>query len=100
MLKQDLPSSLTQNHFNFLQMVHGADPLAADQSGIQHVYSGHINGYAGYFTDGVVEQLRSMPEVDYVERDQVVHTMELQKFAPWVGVLLSRFAFPPRLYLR
>jgi cerevisin len=85
MLKQDLPPFLRQNHLRFLQMAHEADPLAADELGIRHVYDGHIKGYAGHFTDGVVEQLRSLPEVDYIERDQVVHTMEVQKGAPWVS---------------
>lgn len=77
------------NHFNFLQMAHEADPLVAEASGIQQVYNGHLNGYAGRFTDGVVEQLRSMPEVDYIEADQVVKTMDLQKSAPWVSHLFG-----------
>lgn len=88
MLKRDLPASLKANHFNFLQMAHSEDPLIAEDSGIQQVYDGHINGYAGRFTDRVVEQLRAMPEVAYVEQDQIVHTTDVQRSAPWVSHLL------------
>jgi cerevisin len=48
--------------------MHDADPLFADISGIQQVYDGHISVYAGRFTKGVIEQLRTMPEVDYIEK--------------------------------
>jgi cerevisin len=87
MLKDDVPSSLLMYHLNFLSRAHDADPLLGDDaSGIQHVYDGHIKGYAGRFTESVVHQIRSMPEVAYVERDQVVRTMETQTGAPWVGI--------------
>ncbi|GLB37826.1 putative peptidase S8 family protein [Lyophyllum shimeji] len=87
-LKHDLPQSLKANHFNFLQMAHSEDPLSSD-SGIQQVYDSHIIlGYAGRFSDGVVQRLRTMPEVAYIEQDQIVRTMEptettTQRGAPW-----------------
>ena len=86
MLKHDLAPSLRDNHFNFLQAAHEADPLLAEESGIQQIYDGHINGYAGRFSQSVVEQLRTMPEVAYIEQDQIVHTMDVQRSAPWVGL--------------
>ncbi|KAG9312208.1 peptidase S8/S53 domain-containing protein [Chiua virens] len=90
-LKDDIPSSLMQNHLNFLQAVHHSDSLLGDgvASGLRHVYDTHIKGYAGEFTDGVLEQIRRMPEVDFIERDQIVHTtddikpIDTQKGAPW-----------------
>jgi cerevisin len=88
-LKDDVTPSLMQNHINFLQSAHQSDSLlGADvASGLRHVYDSHIKGYAGEFTDGVLDQIRRMPEVDFVERDQVVHTMDMevdtQKGAPW-----------------
>ena len=85
MFKDDVKPELMDNHFNFLQAAHYADPLLADQSGIRHVYNGHISGYAGFFSDAVVDQLRSLPEVEYIERDQIVHTTDVQKTAPWVS---------------
>lgn len=84
--KNDILPSLKENHFNFLQAAHEADPLLSDNSGIQQVYDGHINGYAGRFTSQVIDQLRTMPEVAYVEQDQIVRTMALQKNAPWVSL--------------
>jgi cerevisin len=89
MLKNDLPPSLKANHFNFLQAAHEADPLLSEASGIQQVYDGHISGYAGLFSPRVVEQLRAMPEVAYIEQDQIVRTMDVQKSAPWVSWFLS-----------
>jgi cerevisin len=84
MLKDDLTPSLKENHFNFLQMAHQSDPLMVD-GGVQQVYN-HVSGYAGRFTQGVIDQIRSMPEVDYVEKDQIVRTMDVQNAAPWVSV--------------
>ncbi|KAF5375547.1 hypothetical protein D9615_009135 [Tricholomella constricta] len=95
MLKRDLPQSLKANHFNFLQMAHDEDPLLAPNSGIQQVYDGHqISGYAGHFSDAVVQRIRAMPEVAYVEQDQIVRTMAVQKSAPWG---LARISHRPRL---
>ena len=84
--KQNIPTTLIQNHFNFVQAAHDSDPLVADDalSGVRHVYEGCLNGYAGRFTDTVIEQIRSMSEVAYVERDQIVRISDIQKGAPWV----------------
>jgi cerevisin len=86
MLKQDLSPELKANHFNFLQAAHNSDPLLDPGSGVQRIYE-HINGYSGRFTENVVDHIRSMPEVDFVERDQIVRTMDVdvQKSAPWVS---------------
>jgi cerevisin len=89
-LKDDVHPSLVQNHLNFLHAnAYGAEStgglLGEVTAGVRHVFARHFNGYAGAFSDAVVEQLRAMPEVEYVERDQIVHTMtETQKSAPWV----------------
>ena len=88
MLKDDVPVSLMQNHINFLMAAHNADPLEGDDmAGISQIYEGHINGYAGRFTPNVLDQIRRMPEVAYVEKDQIVQTQEIntQKSAPWVS---------------
>jgi len=83
-LKDDLHSSALDNHFNFLQAAHEEDPLLVEGSvGISQVYNGHLKGYAGRFTDSVVQRIREMPEVAYVEQDSVVHAFDTQRFAPW-----------------
>ncbi len=48
---------------SFLQTAHGARTRSWDDvSGVQQVYNGHVTGYAGRFTEQVVEQIRRMPE--------------------------------------
>jgi len=72
MLKPNTSSSVLQNHLKFLTAAHESDPLQLDgdvKSGIHYVFG---RGYIGMFTDGVVDKIREMPEVDYVEKDQVL----------------------------
>ncbi|KAI0800322.1 peptidase S8/S53 domain-containing protein [Fomes fomentarius] len=96
MLKDGVDPALMANHMNFLQNIHAADPEADAFAGLTHVYDSHIKGYAGKFSSSIVEQIRMMPEVNYVERDQMVRTLEVerhqefeaekhatQKGAPW-----------------
>jgi cerevisin len=92
MLKKDLPLAALDNHYNFLQAAHAEDPHLDDNSGIRHIFDSHIKGYAGKFTDRVLQKIREMPEVDYVERDQVVKTQDVQKAAPWVSQQCAHFA--------
>ncbi|EGO00785.1 hypothetical protein SERLA73DRAFT_178725 [Serpula lacrymans var. lacrymans S7.3] len=95
-LKDDVHQAVMQNHFNFLEMAHESDSFLGDveASGVHHVYDGNLKGYAGEFTEGVLEQIRQMPEVEYVERDQIVRTTGTQIGAPWG---LARISHRPRL---
>ena len=98
MLKDGTAPTLMANHMNFVQTVHAADPEADAFAGLTHVYDGHILGYAGKFSDGTIDQIRLMPEVEYVERAQIVRTLEVERYsefevekhatqkgAPWVS---------------
>ncbi|KAJ6527833.1 peptidase S8/S53 domain-containing protein [Mycena capillaripes] len=67
----------------FLVAAHQAQPSVDDDFAIRHVYD-HINGYSGRFSQKSVEQLRSMPEVDFIERDQIFRIQATQTGAPWV----------------
>ncbi|KAF1953423.1 hypothetical protein CC80DRAFT_148861 [Byssothecium circinans] len=67
-------------------------PLTTDVfEGLKHTYDivGSLMGYSGHFDDETVEQIRRHPDVDYIEKDSVVHTMggkddyETEKNAPW-----------------
>ncbi|KAL8907528.1 MAG: hypothetical protein Q9171_005820 [Xanthocarpia ochracea] len=56
--------------------------------GLKHTYNlaGGFLGYSGHFDEDVIEKVRRHPDVDYIERDSEVHTMddpETQKSAPW-----------------
>lgn len=96
-LKDGTPDGVIENHMNFLQVAHTSDPLVGDDfAGVQQVYDGHINGYAGRFTESVVDQIRRMPEVAYVEKDQIVRTQDVQKGAPWVSIISLIVSHAPR----
>ncbi|KAK5134206.1 hypothetical protein LTR08_006866 [Meristemomyces frigidus] len=58
--------------------------------GLKHTYNigGSLLGYSGHFDEDVIEQIRRHPDVDYIEKDQEMHTLgsddaELEKNAPW-----------------
>lgn len=90
--RPELSPVLKDNHLNFLQSQISASSLAADQNcGVKHHYS---FGYAGCFDDSTIDMIRAKPEVDFVERDQIVRISnetfsdtdnETQKGAPWVS---------------
>jgi len=97
MLKDDIHPALFENHMNFLQQAHESDSLAARDSafaGVQQVYDSHIKGYAGKFTENVIDQIRGMPEVAFVEKDQIVKVIDTQRGAPWG---LARISHRPKL---
>ncbi|KAK1758509.1 peptidase S8/S53 domain-containing protein [Echria macrotheca] len=51
--------------------------------GLKHTYKigeGFL-GYSGHFDDETIEQVRRHPDVEYIERDTIVHTMEIQEDA-------------------
>ncbi|CAL3970975.1 hypothetical protein PZA11_007354 [Diplocarpon coronariae] len=58
--------------------------------GLKHTYNiaGSFLGYSGHFDDSIIEKVRRHPDVEYVEKDSVVHTLgdtegETEKNAPW-----------------
>lgn len=55
--------------------------------GLKHTYNiaGSVLGYSGHFDDQVIEEIRKHPDVEYIEKDSIVHTMsaELENNAPW-----------------
>ena len=98
MLKDGIAPALMANHMNFLQNAHASDPEADAFVGLTHVYDGHVKGYAGKFSASTLDQIRMMPEVEYVEHDQIVRTLEVERYnefevekhatqkgAPWVS---------------
>lgn len=99
MLKSQTGTDVLQNHMNFVQFAHQESPLVGSElvGGLRHVYDSHVKGYAGAFSEAVIDRIRQLPEVDYVEKDQIVRTLEVpsvmsteatQNGAPWVRVSL------------
>jgi len=90
LLKDDLPTDVKEDHMNFLLSALADDPFVGDHlAGISHVYNGHITGYSGRFTERVIEQIKKMTEVKFVEKDQIVYVQEVQRSAPWVSSSLN-----------
>jgi cerevisin len=94
-LKKDISSTAFDAHTNFVQNIHAQaqatdDVLQDIAHGLKHVYNSHVKGYAGTFAASTIDKIRARPEVDYVEIDQVVHTMNstIQRSAPWVRIHL------------
>jgi len=53
-------------------------------SGIRYTYDlKDFKGYAGRFSDDVLNKIRESDEVAYVEKDQVVYSQKVQLNAPW-----------------
>ncbi|KAI8868311.1 serine protease 1 [Ramicandelaber brevisporus] len=108
MVKHQLPETVntimaSPNRRGKQQRTFAAFPAAAENwSGtkgnrIKHVYDIEgLKGYAGRFDAETLDQIRSLPEVDYVERDAVVYATDTQVNAPWG---LARISHRPKLSL-
>lgn len=91
MLKPGVLQGEMHAHLDFMRTANDEHPLIGDDAGLQRVYDGiGIQGYAGTFSEATVEKLRTRYEVDYIEKDQIVHTMDVQKGAPWVSRVVTR----------
>ncbi|KAH7013700.1 peptidase S8/S53 domain-containing protein [Ilyonectria destructans] len=45
-------------------------------SGMKHTFKiGEFKGYAGHFHESVIEKVRNHPDIEFIERDTIVHTM-------------------------
>ncbi|KZT61162.1 hypothetical protein CALCODRAFT_491561 [Calocera cornea HHB12733] len=90
------------SHLSLLQQFTSRNPLTAeDEGGIQHFWDGSagVKGYAGRFSEATLDSIRMQPEIDYVEKDQVVHTqgdVVKERNAPWG---LARISHRPALRL-
>jgi cerevisin len=57
-------------------------------TGLKHTFkiAESLLGYSGHFSEDVIEEIRKHPDVEYIEKDSEVHTMEdstVEKNAPW-----------------
>lgn len=86
-LKKDLTEQQLEDHHNLLAAFlaqHGGLVDEGGENELRHVYDmDGLRGYAGKFTEEVIEHVRKAPEVDFVERDSVVYATALQRNAPW-----------------
>ncbi|KAI1360327.1 peptidase S8/S53 domain-containing protein [Xylaria arbuscula] len=103
--KDHVTESSASDHHSWVQKLHGDRenermelrkrgqiPLIGDVdvfSGLKHTLKigSEFLGYAGHFDDAVIEEVRKHPDVEYIEKDQIVYALkeepELEKNAPW-----------------
>jgi len=84
-LKPGLSSDQITAHHNLLYSSLFPGGIRDDgPNSISHMYGmNELQGYAGRFTDDAVDLLRQQPEVDYIEKDQLVFASELQDDSTW-----------------
>lgn len=76
-------------HASFVQTLHRFDAPSASRpnsTGLTHIYDGPIKGYSGKFSNDTMTKIRALPDVNYVEQDQVMHVTDIEKQAPWVSL--------------
>ncbi|KAK3717606.1 proteinase B [Vermiconidia calcicola] len=109
MFKKHVTQTLAVEHHDWVNDLHittqnrktelkkrSQSPLADEIfNGLKHTYNiaGSLLGYSGHFDEDVIEQIRRHPDVEFIERDQEVHTLssdhsnstepQLEKNAPW-----------------
>jgi cerevisin len=103
--KKHVTTALALDHHSWVQDIHLSSenertelrkrsqfPLTESVfDGLKHTYNIAENflGYSGHFDESTIEQIRRHPDVDYIEKDSIVHTMgepeepELERNAPW-----------------
>ncbi|KAJ1306096.1 hypothetical protein OPQ81_010807 [Rhizoctonia solani] len=88
-LKPEATLDDLNSHAMSVQAHDEENPLTGG-SGLLHIFDGAIKGVAGKFSDATLDKIRAMPEVEYVERDQVVYAIgepedqhATQRGAPW-----------------
>ncbi|KAK3365217.1 serine protease [Lasiosphaeria ovina] len=93
--KKHVTESSASNHQSWIQQIHasrenermdlrkrGQSSLVDDVfRGLKHTYKigQGFMGYSGHFDEETIEQVRNHPDVEYIERDTIVHTMRVQK---------------------
>lgn len=89
-LKDDVS---TEQLFAHIDSVHEhGDSLMQKDGGLKHVYNlDGFKGYAGSFEESTLDILRAQPEVEYIEKDTIVHALKTQIGAPWVSTSDSTF---------
>ncbi|KAI1764428.1 peptidase S8/S53 domain-containing protein [Hypoxylon sp. FL1150] len=105
--KSHVSASSAADHHSWVQKIHGDRederlelrkrgqiPLVGDAvdsfKGLKHTLKigSEFLGYSGHFDDNTIEEVRRHPDVEFIEKDSIVHAFEeeepeLEKNAPW-----------------
>ncbi|KAF7721260.1 serine protease [Apophysomyces ossiformis] len=88
-LKKQTTSNLLEDNAKLVhalasENVSKSSLLHAAGNGVTHVYNmPSLKGFAGTFDRDVINYIRRMKDVAYVEKDSMVYASELQRNAPW-----------------
>jgi len=63
---------------------------------INHIFDlrSEFRGYSGKFTKDTIEKIRTSEDVAYVEKDQIVHALDVDNNAPWGLARISHRSKP------
>lgn len=101
--KKHVTESSADDHHNWLDQIHSQAETQRSElrkraqipindlfQGLKHKYNiaGKFMGYSGHFDDGVIDEVRKHPDVEFVEKDSIVHTLNegaelVERQAPW-----------------
>ncbi|POS82862.1 hypothetical protein EPUL_005429 [Erysiphe pulchra] len=101
--KKHVTESSADDHHNWLDQIHtqaearrtelrkrAQIPINDFFQGLKHKYNiaGKFMGYSGHFDEGVIDEVRKHPDVEFVEKDSIVHTLNqgdqmVEVAAPW-----------------
>ncbi|KOS16862.1 Subtilisin-like proteinase Spm1 [Escovopsis weberi] len=87
--KDHVDDSAATDHHSWVQDIHGEGEQQRLElrkrnignveafSGLKHTFKigKSFRGYAGHFHEDIIEKVRNHPDVEYIERDSIVHTM-------------------------
>ncbi|KGQ95690.1 cerevisin [Candida albicans P37005] len=88
-LKDDLSQAQFLQHQNWVQNEHvsiSSCKLNVNKKPLEFFQiDNFVRGYTGFFTDDLINKILELPEVAFVERDSIFHTVEfdIQKDATW-----------------
>ena len=78
MFQDNVAPDVLSSHMSFVTLLNELNPPQIEDeegsSGVGHVYNSVVaKGYSGKFTEGVLNMIRTRPEVNYVEQDSEIH---------------------------
>ncbi|KAJ9063995.1 proteinase B [Entomophthora muscae] len=82
-LKPSTEGNALDEHLDKVRKLFGSNKHTSEKNKINHVYGEVLLGYSADFTSDVLAEVKAMPEVDVVEKNQVVKGGAIQDEAPW-----------------
>ena len=75
-------ASTLPSHTLVVKVAHAEDPLDGDVLGLIDIHDGQVKGYADRLASSIIDELRMMAEVEYIEPDQTVWVSKVENGTP------------------